>query len=524
MSTRHSVAMIIVAVGLHGTVACGPLAFHEDAGPRPFAAYDGGGSRPTRDAAVQPPARDGGDFRVPTEDAARPIDAALDAGDLDTDTGTGDAGSSEPGLPFGSKLVVDPDNPRRLARDQDRDGKLEPFFLAGVGGPEGFLYESKARQQEISAALLAHGANGIYFHSIRSPKLDGDGNGTPDGRDFEAPFKTPTDPESGVDPELLDAWAALLEPLDRAGIVSFFFLYDDHAALAGCKLPLPELERNYVTTLVERFKHLDHLIWITQEEWAFSCKDTQLAKRRQSALAAEIRKHDPFHPIGVHHMNGQAMQFEGDPNIKVYAQQTGNDDGLKAGAANAVQLMHDRAGGKATANSVYIMAEAHTYHLDLIHARDRRELRRSYWATAMSGGYLLVYNAYECNEQAKLCSQPGAADAHDPTPEMLDDLGRLQEFLSSIPYNQLEPADALALSGTQWVLADASGTRLLGYTDSSVKTLGFKAIKPGAYTLRWFDPVTGKESIESKNVPAGDTLFEKPAGFGAETAVFVEPS
>lgn len=40
------------------------------------------------------------------------------------------------------QIILDPDHPDRLVynRDADRDGKLDPFFMCGPGGPEGFLY------------------------------------------------------------------------------------------------------------------------------------------------------------------------------------------------------------------------------------------------------------------------------------------------------------------------------------------------------------------------------------------------
>jgi hypothetical protein len=52
-------------------------------------------------------------------------------------------------------------------------GPSSSFFLAGAGGPEGFLYLSDTRKDAIIDKLAAAGGNGIYFQAVRSHGGDG---------------------------------------------------------------------------------------------------------------------------------------------------------------------------------------------------------------------------------------------------------------------------------------------------------------------------------------------------------------
>ena len=100
----------------------------------------------------------------------------------------------------------------------------EPYFMAGSGGPEGFLYYSDQRKQEIVDDLIEHDVRAIYIHAVRSNGGDGGGD--------ENPF-VGNDPTKGVDPAVLDQWDSYLSQLDAAGIVTWFHLYDDGARPFG---------------------------------------------------------------------------------------------------------------------------------------------------------------------------------------------------------------------------------------------------------------------------------------------------
>jgi hypothetical protein len=403
------------------------------------------------------------------------------------------------------KLIIDPESVHHFVYDRDRDGdgRRDPAYLAGVGGPEGFLYLSPARKQFIidklvSTASVNSPVNGLYFHSTRA--FGGDGS------DFESPFIVNTNPRSGIDFAKLDNWYVDLKRLDDAGVTLWFTLFDDGAIPYGCTYN--DDYRNYATALVNRFKDLKHLIWITQEEYRWTtgsqanCSQSD-NDQRQIGLAAAIRAADPVHPIATHHMGGQAMQFPNDPNIRVFGQQT---------TVNSPTKMHDSAGKQGWGNWVYVMAEAHPWHKERIAAGDRSALRKSNWATAMSGGYVMMYDSFESN---------------DPTDAMLDDLRRLKVFMEATAFNRMAPLFDAALAGakldnTRWLLADQSQGLFILYGDFEVGKMGVRGAPAGTYALRWFDPVSG-QTVEQAGSVAADGLasFTKPASFGPEVALYL---
>lgn len=387
----------------------------------------------------------------------------------------------------------------------------EPVYLAGVGGPEGFLYETDERKQQIVDALVQSGANTLYMHSIRS--FEGD------GYDFEDPFNINNDPTSGIAPGVFDNWMSFLSQLDEAGVVTWFHILDDTARPWGCEVPLNDDAVAYIDALVNTFKSLDNLVWLAGEEYLMGSCSTAQDNALMSAIAAEIAEHDLVHPIGVHHNNGQAMQFGDDPNVNVFAQQICGNSGTRNpdGIYDAAEL----------GDWVYVMAECHPWHLNLLHDQDRTMLRLSNWATAMAGGSVLMYNAYECAHAGRLCSrdssgQPASAnDPHDPSPQMLGDLARLREFMESMDFTHLTPANDRAQADTKWVSTNPITQQIVLYASGSPQELGVAKLPAGTYQLRWFDPVSGGFITQIRQ--ASDQPFVVPQGLSSEAAVLVSP-
>ncbi|MFK7958792.1 MAG: ThuA domain-containing protein [Lysobacterales bacterium] len=404
-------------------------------------------------------------------------------------------------------LTVDTSGQWFIRRDSGR-----PVFMAGVGGPEGFLYESDARKQEIVDDLVSSGANALYMHSIRS--FEGD------GFSYEDPFNINEDETSGIAPGVFDNWMTYLTQLDQAGIVTWFHVIDDTARPWGCSVPLSQDAVDYIEALVTTFRGLDNLVWLAGEEYLMGSCSTGEDNDLMSAIAAEIRRHDPVHPIGVHHNNGQSMQFGTDPNVNVFAQQICGNSALRSPAG-----VHSQA---EQGSWVYVMSECHPWHLNLLHDGDRTNIRQSNWGSAMGGGYVLLYNAYECAHAGRLCSRnasgdpTSANDPHDPTTNMLGDLRRLREFMESAAFNTLTPRDNLAAGDTLWALANTSTQNYILYDLDSPATLGVEGLAPGQYTLTWFDPASGQSSMETRN--ASDAPFAVPGSFGAEVALHLAPS
>jgi hypothetical protein len=430
--------------------------------------------------------------------------------------GTGTAGavatltltvtSAAPPPPSGTGNVkIDPSSVHHFVydRDNDGDGKPDPVYLAGSGGPEGFLYLSDARKQSIINKLLgsptiSSPVNGLYFHATRA--FGGDGGAA------ETPFITNSNPNSGIDFTKLASWFVDLKRLDDAGVVLWFNLFDDHSVPYGCKYNTAY--QNYATTIVNYFKQLKHIVWVTQEEYRWkngsqaACTDAD-NDDRQRGLAAAIRAADPIHPIATHHMNGAGMVFTSDPNIRVFGQQTG---------VQSPEAMHDSAGKQGWGNWVYVMAEAHPWHKDLIGAGNRDLLRRSNWATALSGGYVMMYDSFESN---------------DPTDAMLDDLRRLRLFMESTPFNRLSPLFDTALNNakldnTKYILANQGEGLYILYGDSNTNKLGVNGAPAGTYSLKWFDPLDGSTVNQTATVAAGaQASFTKPASIGSEAVLYL---
>lgn len=403
------------------------------------------------------------------------------------------------------KLMIDPQSVHHFVydRDRDRDGRRDPAYLAGVGGPEGFLYLSAARKQFIIDKLLNTAAvdsavNGLYFHSTRA--FGGD------GRSNESPFIVATDARSGIDMTKLASWYVDLARLDDAGVTLWFTLFDDHSVPYGCRYN--DDYKAYATTIVNHFKSLKHLVWVTQEEYRWTSASQAACTQgdndqRQIGLAAAIRAADPVHPIATHHMGGQAMQFGSDTNIRVFGQQT---------TSRSPAAMHGNAGKQGWGNWVYVMAEAHPWHKERIAAGDRGALRRSHWATALSGGYVMMYDSFESN---------------DPTDAMLDDLRRLKVFMEATTFNRMAPLFDTALSNarldnTKYLLSNPTQGLYLLYGEFDAGKLGVRGAPAGAYALRWFDPVSGQTVEQTGLVGAdGQASFTKPASFGPEVALYL---
>ncbi len=386
-----------------------------------------------------------------------------------------------------------------------------PFFMAGVGGPEGFLYETDARKQAIVDDLIASGANALYMHSIRS--FAGDGWG------YEDPFVIHEDASSGVADGVFANWRGYLTQLDANQIVTWLHVIDDTARPWGCDVPLNQDAKDYIEALVTSFRDLDHLVWLSGEEYLMGVCDAAQDKALMEAIAAEIRLHDKVHPIAVHHNNNQAMQFADDPNISVFAQQT-----CGSAADRSPEGVHSKA--RFDNRWVYVMSECHPWHLNLLHDNDRNQIRQSNWGTALGGGYMLLYNAYECQHGGKLCSRNSAgdpatiSDPHDPSTEVLADLNRIREFMTASRFNRLTPDDSLATDDTLWVSANTAEGWYVLYAKDSPTQMGVSGLAAGEIKLHWFDPITG--SRETFNANGSDSPFAVPSAFSTEAALFIE--
>lgn len=230
--------------------------------------------------------------------------------------------------------------------------------------------------------------------------------------------------------------------------------------------------------------------------------------RNLAALIHQTDKHQ--HPVGVHHNIGLPMQFAerrpgDDKAVDVYVQQAQvTKTGMHLDTLHAQGLM----GFDPRHRYAYVMGEAYDWHRKLLEANDRTMLRKSYYASAMAGGGVMVLAMFD-------------GKTPDPSDEMLADMGRMQTFFESIPFNDLSPNDALRHGGTRWVLAAPEKGRYLLYAPDNPATLGVRALRAGTYALTWFDPATGVRKVGANVAATGDTQFPKPAGMGAEVVLLL---
>lgn len=425
--------------------------------------------------------------------------------------------------PLLGQIRKDPQNGSYLVYNRDRngDGRLDPFFAIGPGEPEGFFYlgerrsdgtRTDARQQEIIRRVRQEGGNALYIQMVRSHG----GDGEPDHN----PWNEPADPASGVNPGIIAQWKGWLDQMREAGIVVFLFIYDDGAHPfddSGCQTngEVSEPEQAFVSQMIREFDGYPNLVWIVQEEFRFikakksdenttPCNDARLNRARN--LAGLIKRTDRHqHVVGIHHNVGVAMQFPADTVVDLYMQQADvrktwkNLDTLHAQGLTGFDHQH---------RYNYTMGECFDWHRWIQKDRDRALLRKTYFASAMAGGNVLVLAMFD-------------GKTPDPTPDMLGDMRRMQTFFEAIPFNRMAPGDNLRHGGTRWVLANSEAGQYVLYAHDSPASLGVKNLRSGIYTLTWFDPATGKQEVKRGVKAGGDAVFAPPATIKEDVVLYL---
>ncbi len=385
--------------------------------------------------------------------------------------------------PLPGQIVVDEANPRWF-----RYHEGGPFFMAGPGDPEGFLYRGKLRkdgtrdgdQLKLIQKLSKTGANSIYLMAVRSH--GGDGEAT------HNPF-VGHDAARGLNEAVLDQWEGWFQEMDRNGIVIFFIFYDDSARVWHTHHEMEGEEKTFINALVDRFEHHKHLIWVVAEEY-----QERYTWKRVSKIAAEIRAADDHdHPIAVHKWHGLDFEeFADDPNLDQYAIQfnVGDPGELHRGNVTAWR--------KAKARYNLNLAEADAWGTG-------KRARQKAWAAAMGGAYVMAYQM----------------DIATTSKGDLEDCGRLVDFMESTDFHRMEPRDDLAAGDTRYVLAQP-GVSYIAYADDGRGRLGLNGLEPGSYRLRWLDTASGREAVTTVEVAGSSASWSRPSGIGKEAAVYVQ--
>ncbi|MFH1428883.1 MAG: DUF4038 domain-containing protein, partial [Candidatus Margulisiibacteriota bacterium] len=405
--------------------------------------------------------------------------------------------------PLQGQIIVDPNTPRWLVynKDDDDDGKLDPFFMCGPGDPEGFLYRGSRNsdgtrdgdQLALIQKLIDNGGNSIYMQAIRTHGGDAQDN-------TENPFNDYTDSKSGINQAILNQWEEWFTLMDNSGIVIFLFLYDDAIQVgysSGLDWPLDgsgnlsQYETDFIDTLVNKFENHKNLIFVVMEEVQEMGGDYMTHAPK---TAEEIRLADDHnHVIAVHQLAGLTFKFPDDPNIDQFAIQSSST--TAAALHDNMVTAWNNAQGKYNNN----MSEAPGWGTGVT-------ARKKNWAAAMGGAYIMVLGM----------------DIANTSVSDLQDCGRQVEFFESTKFNEMAPHDEFANGGTEYVLADP-GNSYIAYASNLSGDIGLKSMIAGTYDFKWLDAVNGNTAEQTITIDAdGDYAWQKPGNIGVELAVYIE--
>ena len=406
--------------------------------------------------------------------------------------------------PLPGQIMVDPTNPSWFVynKDDNVDGKLDPYFLSGAGDPEDFLYRGTRNadgtrngdQQTLITDLIGTNTNGIYMQALRSHGGDGDNT--------HNPF-IDSNKNNALDDDILDQWEEWFTLMESNDITIYFFFYDDNIKISqssSLNWPLdgsnnlhPQ-ERYYIETLVNRFEHHKNIIWVVMEEVQEMGSDYVIHAKKIAEAIREADNHN--HPIAVHKLNGLSFtEFADDPNLDQFSIQYNfqSAEGLHDGMLTAWN----------SANGQYnlAMTESNGHY-----SANAAETRKKSWATAMGGAYVMVFEMDIAN-----------------TPQShLIDAGRLRTFMESTNFNEMAPHDELAFGGTEYVLA-LPGSSYIAYASNLSGNIGLQNLIAGTYRFKWFDIPNGITVIEPEvEVTTSNSSWIKPPNIGNELAVFIE--
>jgi hypothetical protein len=360
--------------------------------------------------------------------------------------------------------------------------------MCGPGDPEDFLYRGSRNpngtrngdQMVLINKLKGTGANSIYLMAVRSHGGD--------GTTSHNPF-IDSNPAKGLDQDILNQWETWFAEMDKNGIVIFFIFYDDSARIWNTGSTVGQAERAFIRTLVNRFEHHKHLIWVVAEEYA-----ERYSAARVSNIAAEIRAADDRdHVIGVHKNHGlNFSEFANNPNLDQFAIQY-NVSTASALHTGMVTAWND-ADGRYNLN----MAEAARYGTGTT-------ARRKNWAVAMGGAYVMVYGW--------TIDTTSISD--------LRGCGRLRRFMEFTNFNEMSPHDELKYGGTKYVLA-LPGDSYIAYASALSGDIGLRDMAAGQYNFNWYNITNGTTVVQTNiSVAEGDQTWRKPADIGNELAVYI---
>ncbi len=387
--------------------------------------------------------------------------------------------------PLPGQIIIDPDHPQWLMRKGGQH-----VYVCGPGDPEDFLYLGTRNadgtrdgdQVQRIQKLIKYGGNCIYMQVVRThggdAKLDTTHN----------PFVN-SEPNQGLDEDILNQWEDWVTLMDRNDILIYLFLYDDGARIWNTGDRVGPEEKAFVEAIVQRFKHHKNLVWNVGEE-----SEERYSAARVQAIAEVIQQTDDHnHLIGNHHLSGttfKAWQPEG--AINHYSMQL-NSSGEEA-HQGAIATLNEAAG-----RYQVIYSESTAAPTDIEGARHHA------WAVAM-GGLMPMFLSMD------IASTPA---------ESLQQCRFLQQFFEGTDFYSMFPHDELSEAETKYVLANP-GRSYIVYADQLQHTIGLKDVPAGRCLISWLDCQTGRTATgKTLCEQPGQATFKKPVGFGSECAAWI---
>lgn len=421
--------------------------------------------------------------------------------------------------PLPGQIIHDPHNPSRMVYNRDNDGnsRLDPFFLCGPGDPEGFLYRGKRNpdgtrsgdQLQLIKKLKQHGGNCIYMAAVRTHGGDAPGSAKKEPTVYPDALHNPwihQDPKNGLNESILNQWEEWFTEMDKNNIIIYFFIYDDAINVAkqfGWALDengeLHPGEKEFVQSLIRRFKHHKNLIWCIMEEGQEIGANWREHISKIAEAIAEADNHQ--HIIAAHQLGGNVFFHNNDPHISQFALQT---DKTKVVENDELHRWLQKAVIHSDGHYSIVMSEDRVHGTLPATEEGRKTARLRNWISAMAGTYPMVL---------------GMDIANTPS-GWLNDCRTIQRFFESTTFNQMLPANELAFGETMYVLAN-QGYDYIAYSAKVSDKLGLKNLDSGSYSLTWLDCATGKQSEQNITLTASNQIREKPPGFGNEIALFV---
>ncbi|MCF7764440.1 MAG: serine hydrolase [Verrucomicrobia bacterium] len=386
--------------------------------------------------------------------------------------------------PLPGQIIADPEHPSWLMRHGG-----EPIFICGPGDPEGFLYRGEEKpdgtrdgdQTQILRKLEEHGGNCLYLQAVRSHG----GDGTADQNPF-----LDHDPAKGVNPAILNQWESWFQEMDDHGILIYFLFYDDSSLVWKSGDEVTRQEESFIRTLVRRFKHHRHLIWVLAEE-----SEEAFSQKRAEALGRIIAGEDDHgHLIGNHHHSGTTFEsYSTNGPFNHYAMQLNIP-------LNEVFPQTRDAIAKSNGRYQVLYAE-NTDTPQTVEA-----WRHHAWTVAMSGAMPMLLGM----------------DVSSTPVDALRQCRILSDFFEDTPFQRMHPAPSLSRPPTRLALADDDTSMIVWTLDFDSEDIPLQDLPKGSYDLLWLDPITGRRVEAVLEVNTSSTSLIKPSGIGRESVVYLQ--